>query len=59
MQFVKEIYPSAKFNRIYNAKTDGWKASDFHRLCDEVGWTLVIVETTKDFIFGGFTTLDW
>jgi hypothetical protein len=24
-----------------------------------MGWTLTIVETTKNFIFGGFTTAEW
>ena len=32
---------------------------DFHRFCDKKGWTLTIVETTEDFIFGGFTTAEW
>jgi hypothetical protein len=45
--------------RIYDATTDGWKAEDFHRCCDKKGPTLTIVETTKDFIFGGFTTAEW
>jgi hypothetical protein len=45
--------------RIYDAETDGWKAKDFHRCCDKAGWTLTIVETTKGFIFGGFTTAEW
>jgi hypothetical protein len=39
--------------------TDGWGAEDFHRQCDKKGWTLTIAETTKDFIFGGFTTAEW
>jgi hypothetical protein len=32
---------------------------DFHRSSDKKGWTLTIVETTKGFIFGGFTTAEW
>jgi hypothetical protein len=56
MKFVREQYPQAKFKRIYDATTDGWGTRDFHRNCDLKGWTLTIVETTKDFIFGGFTT---
>ena len=45
--------------RIYDATTDGWKAEDFHRCCDKKGPTLTIVETKKDFIFGGFTRAEW
>jgi hypothetical protein len=46
---------------IYNAANDahGWGAEDFHMYCDGMGWTLTIVETTKGFIFGGFTTAEW
>ena len=35
MGFVYEQYPQAKFRRIYDADTDGWKAKDFHRCCDK------------------------
>jgi hypothetical protein len=66
LQFVREQYPRARFQRIYDATTDGWHAKDFHRCCDKKGWTLTIVETTKKFvvfgssyIFGGFTTAEW
>ena len=59
MKFVRDLFPKAKFRRIYNAKKDGWHENDFHRCCDNKGWTITIVQTTKDFIFGGFTTLDW
>jgi hypothetical protein len=66
MKFVRDQYPKAKFKRIYDATTDGWNADDFHRCCNKKRlnlfnniWTLSIVETTKDFIFGGFTTAEW
>jgi hypothetical protein len=65
MKFVRDQYPQARFKRIYDATTDGWGATDFHRCCDKgwnlfkKKWTLTIVETTKDFIFGGFTTAEW
>jgi hypothetical protein len=59
IKFVRDQFPRARFQRIYDAATDGWKAKDFHRCCDKKGWTLTIVETTEDFIFGGFTTAEW
>jgi hypothetical protein len=59
LKFVREQYPQAKFKRIFDATADGWNAYDFHRLCDKKGWTLTIVMTTKNFIFGGFTTAEW
>ena len=56
MKFVRDQFPQARFERIYDAKTHGWAAKNFHDCCDEKGWTLTIVKTTEDFIFGGFTT---
>jgi hypothetical protein len=59
VEFIRDQFPRARFHKIYDAAYDGWKAKDFHRCCDKKGWTLTIVETTKDFIFGGFTTAEW
>lgn len=59
IKFVRDQYPHARFKRIYDATTDGWEAKDFHRKSDNKRWTLIIVETTKDYIFGGFTTAKW
>ena len=59
MQFVRDKYPQATFKRIFDAQTHGWEPSDFHRLCDNQGWTLTLVSTIEDFIFGGFTTAPW
>ena len=59
LKFVRDQFPQATFQRIYDATTDGWKSDDFHRCCDGKGWTLTIAETTEDFIFGGFTTAEW
>jgi hypothetical protein len=59
IKFVRDQFPRSIFQRIYDAETDGWKNTDFHRCCDMKGWTLTIVETTKGFIFGGFTTAEW
>ena len=58
-KFVRDQFPQAKFKKIYDATIDGWRAKDFHRCCDKKGWTLTIVETTKSFIFGGFTKAEW
>jgi hypothetical protein len=59
IKFVREKFANAGFLRIYDAASDGWKDKDFHKCCDKKGWTLTIVETTKGFIFGGFTTAEW
>jgi len=67
LKFVRDQFPHARFQRIYDATTDGWQAKDFHRCCDKKGWTLTIAETKGKgilgsgtcFIFGGFTTAEW
>jgi len=55
-----------KWLLIYKATKDGFKASDFHRLCDNRGATLTLIQTRhrfhkkkRDPIFGGYTTIPW
>lgn len=38
---------------------DGFRADDFHRLCDHQGPTLTVVKTAEAHTFGGFTTVPW
>lgn len=44
-----------KYKLLYRTSKDGDKASDFHRLCDNIGPTLTIGKTPGNYIFGGFT----
>jgi hypothetical protein len=48
-------------NRIllYRGSRDGFRSSNFHEKCDNQTNTLTLIETTKDFIFGGFTPIAW
>ena len=38
---------------------NGSKFKNFHKYCDNKGPTLTIIETKDNFIFGGFTPLNW
>ena len=38
---------------------NGSKSEDFHKYCDNKGPTLILIKTTKNKIFGGFTPLNW
>jgi len=38
---------------------NGYKSEDFHKKCDNKGPSLSLVKTTKNKIFGGFTSLNW
>ena len=44
---------------LYRKTSDGSKSEDFHKKCDNKGITITIVETTKGYIFGGYTELNW
>jgi hypothetical protein len=37
----------------------GFSNSDFHWRCDGISNTITIIQTTEDFIFGGFTPIAW
>ena len=51
--------PNAKLTLIYSGKRDGWKIADFHRLCDGKEPTVVFFKSSKEFAFGGFTSVPW
>jgi len=47
------------FESIFNTKENGYNSKDFHKYCDDKEPTLILIKTTKDKIFGGFTPLNW
>ena len=47
------------FSLLYRKGVDDFRPFDFHRYCDNKGPTLVLVETTKGYKFGGYTPLEW
>lgn len=52
-------FEGQKWNLIYRASRDGFKANDFHEKCDGIPNTLAIIKTTNGQIFGGFSSLSW
>lgn len=38
---------------------DGWRAEDFHRLCDSQGETLTVIKSPDDCLFGGYADQPW
>ncbi|KAL9651469.1 hypothetical protein ABK040_001416 [Willaertia magna] len=44
---------------IYQGSRDGFKAQDFHKLCDGKPHTITIIKSTSGYIFGGYTTSAW
>ena len=50
---------SVKFNLLYRATRDGFRAVNFHSKCDNKSATITIVQTDRGFVFGGYTSLTW
>ena len=44
---------------LFSTSKNGYKPSEFHKLCDNKGPTIIFIETKKGYIFGGYTELDW
>merc|ERR1719382_1895351 len=44
---------------LYQASKDDDSSSNFHSRCDGKGATVVIIETTKGTVFGGFSDVSW
>ena len=50
---------SVTWQLLYKATRDGFRARDFHRLCDSKGPTLTIIKSTNGYLFGGYTRQSW
>eukprot|EP00474_Spongospora_subterranea_P009799 CRZ10257.1 hypothetical protein [Spongospora subterranea] len=48
-----------EFQPLYRASRDGFDAASFHKTCDGVGPTLVIVKSQSGCLFGGFNENSW
>ena len=47
------------FSLLYRMTRDGSNIKDFHRNCDNKGPTLILIETNKNYKFGGYTPINW
>ena len=50
---------SIKAKLLYRKSIDGDSYEIFHKLCDNKGPTLILIETDRGYKFGGFTSLNW
>ncbi|KAJ5075434.1 hypothetical protein M0811_07404 [Anaeramoeba ignava] len=44
-----------KMKKGFSTKKDGFTGNQWHSICDNKGKTLIIIKTTDNYIFGGFT----
>jgi len=65
IKHLKKIYhienDSKKFKPklLYRGSRDGFEASAFHKKCDYIKGTLILIENDKGIRFGGFTMGTW
>ena len=52
---INDIY----FELCYDAKTNGDNIKTFHKFCDKIGPSLIIIKTESNYIFGGYTKENW
>jgi hypothetical protein len=57
-KFLLQYSSKIQLSKIYKT-TDGWTADQIHAKIDGQAPTITIVKTTKNKIFGGFTTVPW
>jgi hypothetical protein len=57
-EFLLQYSSKIQLTKIYKT-TDGWTAEEIHAKIDGQAPTITIVKTTKNKIFGGFTTMPW
>ena len=65
IEFDQELIKTWLNNKDFNSQLlfrktrDGSKVKDFHDKCDNKGITIIFIETTKGYKFGGYTELQW
>ena len=65
IEFEQKLFKDWLNNRkfkselLFRKSRDDSKPEDFHNKCDNKGNTITIIETTKGYIFGGYTELQW
>ncbi|CAF3348644.1 unnamed protein product [Rotaria sp. Silwood2] len=48
-----------RWQLIYKASRDGFDTNAFHSRCDNKGPTMTIVRSNNNYLFGGYTSVDW
>jgi hypothetical protein len=48
-----------KLQLLYRGSSHGFGCKDFHRLCNGHSNTLTIIKTSENYIFGGYSPLEW
>ncbi|KAL1251380.1 hypothetical protein QQF64_019176 [Cirrhinus molitorella] len=54
-----DLLGNVALNLLYKASVHGYRASAFHRRCDNKGPTLLVVYNRSGYIFGGYTSVGY
>ena len=58
--YLREWTGNSKWRLLYRASEHDYTARSFHEYCDDINTsTLIIIKSTKGWIFGGYTTQSW
>lgn len=62
-EFVREVthswLPRQQFTLLYRGTRDGMCPRHFHRLCDDAGATITLVQSHNACVFGGYNSSSW
>ena len=50
---------SLKLRLLFNSTIDGQDKNQFHKKCDDLGPTIVIIKSTNGRTFGGYADKSW
>ena len=48
-----------KVKRLYQATVNGCEPANFHLKCDNILNTLILIKSSRNRRFGGFTSINW
>ena len=56
---LREWAGDYKWKLLYRASEHDYTAESFHEYCDDKGPTLIMIKSSKGWLFGGYTTQSW
>jgi hypothetical protein len=59
LDWLKEDGSGGELKLLYRSSRDGLSNENFHSKCDNMGRTVVIIETTNGGVVGGYTNTAW
>ena len=58
-KYLIEWFDHYSWKLIYRASEHNYTAESFHKHCNDIGPTLIMIKSTNGWIFGGYTTQSW